>query len=254
MLNGRDFLAAAGLTAYGMRGKARLAPAGTAAPNERVVTVDRQATAGDLPHNWEKAAVSDRTAAGLRTERSQNLVRAHRGTGIQSMRCHGLFDDQVGIVQNGAGRSTFLYVDQVYVLMPDHRVRPPVELSFMPEALASSARRVFACKGNTSPPRTRNHWHDRVQTFTNRCAKRCGIAEVSNWRFAVGNGPIISFRGGPSRTTLRSIASPSRPSTQPPSGAPPLQGDSSRYCSTVSSALQGLRRNGEMLALRSAVG
>jgi xylan 1,4-beta-xylosidase len=119
-----------------------------------------------------------------------------RDAGIQSVRCHGLFDDEMGIAAHGAGNFNFLYVDQIYDFMLDHGVRPFVELSFMPEAFASSANRIFAYKGNVSPPRKWQDWHDMVYAFTGHCVKRYGIAEVEGWKFEVWNEPNISFWAG----------------------------------------------------------
>ncbi len=118
----------------------------------RNIDVDLGTAVGTLPHYWEKAAGSDRAVVGLREQWRQDLIRVHRDTGIQSVRCHGLFDDEMGIAQAGASDFNFLYVDQIYDFMLDHGVRPFVELSFMPELFASSANRIFSYKGNTSPP------------------------------------------------------------------------------------------------------
>ncbi len=195
MLNRRDFLAGAGLVAMEMASRSLVAQ-GAKPGNERVITVDLKKSTGDLPRFWERAAGSDRTAVGLRAQWREDLVRAHRETGIQSVRCHGLFDDEMGIAQAGAGRFNFLYVDQIYDFMLDHGVRPFVELSFMPEAFASSENRIFAYKGNTSPPRNGQDWHDMVRAFTEHCVKRYGIGEVSQWRFEVWNEPNINFWAG----------------------------------------------------------
>jgi xylan 1,4-beta-xylosidase len=80
--------------------------------------------------------------------------------------------------------------------MLDNGVRPFVELSFMPEALASSANRIFSYKGNVSPPRKMKDWYDLVQAFTSHCVKRYGIQEVSGWKFEVWNEPNIDFWAG----------------------------------------------------------
>jgi xylan 1,4-beta-xylosidase len=133
---------------------------------------------------------------GLRDQWRQDLLRVRRDAGIQSVRCHGLFDDEMGIAAHGAGNFNFLYVDQIYDFMLDHGVRPFVELSFMPEAFASSANRIFAYKGNVSPPRKWQDWHDMVYAFTGHCVKRYGIAEVEGWKFEVWNEPNISFWAG----------------------------------------------------------
>ena len=102
----------------------------------------------------------------------------------------------MGIAAHGAGNFNFLYVDQIYDFMLDHGVRPFVELSFMPEAFANSANRIFAYKGNVSPPRKWQDWHDMVYAFTDHCVKRYGIAEVEGWKFEVWNEPNISFWAG----------------------------------------------------------
>jgi xylan 1,4-beta-xylosidase len=160
------------------------------------IEVDCSATSGELPHFWEKCAGSDRAIVGMREPWRKDLIRCRRETGIQSVRCHGLFDDEMGIASQGAGRFNFLYVDQIYDFMLEQGVRPFVELSFMPEALASSQNRIFSYRGNTSPPRNWNDWSAMVGAFTAHCVKRYGLAEVRGWKFEVWNEPNIAFWAG----------------------------------------------------------
>jgi xylan 1,4-beta-xylosidase len=194
----REFVTRAGVVLAGtVSGHAgQLFALQSAAPESASISIDAGRTTVSLPHFWEKAAGSDRTVVGLREQWRQDLVRVQKETGIQSVRCHGLFDDEMGIAANAAGNFNFLYVDQVYDFMLDHGVRPFVELSFMPEAFASSANRIFAYKGNVSPPRNWQDWHDMIYAFTDHCVKRYGIAEVRNWKFEVWNEPNISFWAG----------------------------------------------------------
>lgn len=191
MLNRREFLAGTGLAVAGALTRLH---AQQAAPTE--VAIDFGRDRGALPHYWEKASGSDRTVVGLREQWRQDLIRAQRDTGMQSVRCHGLFDDEMGIAAGAGGNFNFLYVDQIYDFMLDHGVRPFVELSFMPEAFASSANRIFAYKGNVSPPKRWQDWHDMVKAFTEHCVKRYGIAEVGGWKFEVWNEPNIAFWAG----------------------------------------------------------
>lgn len=198
MINRREFMTGAGAVAAGMcagRTGRALALAG-AEQDASPITVDTARVAGRLPHFWEKAAGSDRTVVGLREQWRQDLIRVHRDTGIESLRCHGLFDDEMGIASRGPGKFNFLYVDQIYDFMLDHGVRPFVELSFMPEAFASSANRIFFYKGNVSPPRNWQDWHEMVHAFTDHCVKRYGLGEVRGWKFEVWNEPNISFWAG----------------------------------------------------------
>jgi xylan 1,4-beta-xylosidase len=198
VFNRREFVTGAGaLLAGTMSGEpARLFAADTPDSSMVPLSIDLGRTVGLLRHFWEKAAGSDRTVVGLREQWREDLVRVQREVGIQSVRCHGLFDDEMGIAAAGAGNFNFLYVDQIYDFMLDHGVRPFVELSFMPEAFASSANRIFFYKGNVSPPRNWQDWHDMVHAFTDHCVKRYGIAEVAGWKFEVWNEPNIGFWAG----------------------------------------------------------
>ena len=192
----REFVKGTGaLLATSVSGGAVAFGQNAAGPNT-TITVDTTRTAGPLPHFWEKAAGSDRTIVGLREQWRQDLIRVQKETGIQSVRCHGLFNDEMGVAQAGPGNFNFLYVDQIYDFMLDHGVRPFVELSFMPEAFATSANRIFAYKGNVSPPSNWQNWHDMIGAFTDHCVKRYGLPEVRGWKFEVWNEPNISFWAG----------------------------------------------------------
>ena len=198
MINRRQFVTAAGAALAGtLSGPAARALATQSDARDAIqISVDTDRTSGSLPHFWEKAAGSDRTVVGLREQWRQDLIRVQKETGIQSVRCHGLFDDEMGIAAAGAGDFNFLYVDQIYDFMLDRGVRPFVELSFMPEAFASSANRIFAYKGNVSPPRNWKDWYDMIQSFASHCVQRYGLAEVRGWKFEVWNEPNISFWAG----------------------------------------------------------
>ena len=194
-MNRRDFIAGTGLALAGVMA-GRLEASEAEGATDSTISIDLARTTGSLPHFWEKAAGSDRAAIGLRDQWRQDLVRVHRDTGIESVRFHGLFDDEMGVAAPGAGKFNFLYVDQVYDFMLDHGVRPFVELSFMPGAFATSANTMFSYRGNVSVPRKWKDWHDMVQAFTEHCVQRYGLAEVSGWKFEVWNEPNIGFWAG----------------------------------------------------------
>jgi xylan 1,4-beta-xylosidase len=180
------------------------APARAAAP--RVVSrpgleveVDFARDIGPLAHNWENCVGSDRLAVGLREQWLKDLSTTHALCGFQSVRCHGLFDDEMGIcpeVRASGPVTSFVYLDQVYDRLLEIGVRPFVELSFMPTALASSRNAVFWYRGNTSPPRRMSDWSALVAAFAQHLVKRYGIAEVSQWRFECWNEPNLNFWAG----------------------------------------------------------
>ena len=70
-------------------------------------------------------------------------------------------------------------------------MKPFVELSFMPEALASGHKTVFHYRANVTPPKDYKQWAELVTKFTRHWVERYGVAEVSEWFFEVWNEPNL---------------------------------------------------------------
>lgn len=167
--------------------------------NSKRVDIDLRRDTQPFPHYWEECAGSDRTAVAFRAQWQQDLVRARELTGIKAVRCHGLFDDEMGVcraIGQDGPQFSFLYVAEVFDKMLDLGVKPFVELSFMPLPMASSRNTVFWYKGNTSPPAKMEHWSQLVTAFTAFCVKRYGTSEVGKWDFECWNEPNIAFWSG----------------------------------------------------------
>jgi len=169
------------------------------AANSKRVDIDLRRETQPFPHYWEECAGSDRTAVAFRAQWQQDLVRARQLTGIKAVRCHGLFDDEMGVcraIGPDGPQLSFLYVAEVFDKMLELGVKPFVELSFMPLPMASSRNTVFWYKGNTSPPAKMEHWSQLITAFTDFCVKRYGISEVTKWDFECWNEPNIAFWAG----------------------------------------------------------
>ncbi len=61
--------------------------------------------------------------------------------------------------------TSFVYLDQIYDRLLTMGVRPFVELSFMPTALASGRDAIFWYRGNTTPPRDMRLWAQLIDAF-----------------------------------------------------------------------------------------
>jgi xylan 1,4-beta-xylosidase len=65
-------------------------------------------------------------------------------------------------------------------------MRPIVEVSFMPESLASNASKtIFHYQGGISPPKDLNQWYAFVYGFVQALVARYGVTEVRSWQFEV---------------------------------------------------------------------
>lgn len=123
-----------------------------------------------------------------------------RNTGIQYVRFHAIFHDEVGLYDtdsNGLPNYNFSYVDQIYDGLLDAGVKPFVELSFMPEKLAlRPVPHPFWYKPIPSPPKSYDRWDGMILAFMRHLVDRYGITEVASWYFEVWNEPNIDFWNG----------------------------------------------------------
>jgi xylan 1,4-beta-xylosidase len=143
---------------------------------------------------------SGRATLSLR-ESYRDDLRAMRGiTQISYVRFHGIFLDEVGVYsenKEGAPVYNFSYVDQIYDGLLANGVRPFVELSFMPKALAKSEiHQSFWYRPIVSPPKDYARWDALITAFAEHLVQRYGIEEVSHWYFEVWNEPNLDFWAG----------------------------------------------------------
>jgi xylan 1,4-beta-xylosidase len=176
------------------------APAETdAAPVEINVRADDPGT--PFPHFWEQIFGSGRAALALRDDYRQDVRLVKGVTGFQYVRFHGIFHDEVGLYDidtKGTVAYNFSYIDQIYDGLLADGVRPFVELSFMPQALASHPKEIFGFwyKPNISPPKSYAQWDAMIDAFVRHLVDRYGIDEVATWYFEVWNEPNIDFWNG----------------------------------------------------------
>jgi xylan 1,4-beta-xylosidase len=150
-------------------------------------------TAFPLPHNWEHTIGSDHAPMALRADYQDQLRKCHDELGIRHVRFHGMFGDDIGtLVRHGDTMiSSFHNVHTIWDFLLSIGMKPFVELSFMPEAFASSGATVFHYRGNVSPPKRYIDWAALVHELAMSAIARYGASEVSTWPFEVWNEPNL---------------------------------------------------------------
>jgi len=144
---------------------------------------------------------SDRGITTLRESYRHDLRETKRITGFEYVRFHAIFHDEVGLYdedKDGKPLYNFSYVDQIYDGLLENKVRPFIELSFMPKKLTSDphALHPFWYKQNVAPPKDWDKWEQLVENFTRHLVARYGEDEVAQWYFEVWNEPNIDFWAG----------------------------------------------------------
>jgi xylan 1,4-beta-xylosidase len=170
------------------------------APQTEKIVVDAHAPEHPFPHFWEEMFGSGHATLSLRAGYRRDMRQVRNATGFEYVRFHGIFDDDTGFYSVNAQGSpvyNYTYIDQIYDGLVESHIRPFVELSFMPQQLASTNQiQAFWYRPYVSPPKDWNRWSDMVQHFAAHLVARYGIAEVAQWYFEVWNEPNIDFWAG----------------------------------------------------------
>ncbi|MEW6746109.1 MAG: cellulase family glycosylhydrolase [Planctomycetota bacterium] len=170
--------------------------AGGETAEREVVTVTVSGPRQAFPHLWEEVVGAGHASLHLRRDFQEHLARGARELGFRAVRCHGIFGDELQVLRRdaeGALHTNWQNVFAIYDAYLELGVRPFVELSFMPSALASGEATVFQYRGNVTPPRSLDEWKWFIADFASKLVERYGRDEVRQWRFEVWNEPDIKI-------------------------------------------------------------
>lgn len=161
-------------------------------------TYDMTASAKDSGEKiapfWNLCVGAGRAAEGLRADwqaQLRDLVATH---GFRYIRFHGLFHEDMFVYrENAEGKVEpyFQYVDSLFDALLDMGIRPFVEFSRMPKAIAAHKKTAFWWGANGSPPTDFDKWEELVRATTAHWVDRYGIDEVRTWYFECWNEPNL---------------------------------------------------------------
>lgn len=159
----------------------------------RQIDIDLNSVSGPLGDVFRLCVGAGRANEGLRADWQRQLRQAKEACGFEYIRMHGLLCDDMGVYHEQHGETVYnwQYIDELYDFLVDLKVRPFVELGFMPDALASGRKTIFWWRGNVTPPRDYGKWGDLIAALTRHWIERYGLAEVKKWYFEVWNEPNL---------------------------------------------------------------
>jgi len=149
-------------------------------------------------HFWERCVGSGHALLALRQDWRHQLKKAHDKLGMERVRFHGIFDDDLSAYQNESGQNVYSWYnqDQIYDYLLSIGMQPYVELSFMPGDMASGTETIFHYKGNITPPKRWSDWYDLLVNFAQHLIERYGVEEIRSWYFETWNEPNCGFWSG----------------------------------------------------------
>jgi xylan 1,4-beta-xylosidase len=165
------------------------------------IVVDAQSPAAFLPHFWEHMFGSCHASITLCEDWRKDLRALKEIVDVKYVRFHGIFERQTGIYDGvdaaGKLKLNFTRTDLIYDGILEIGVRPFVELSFMPDEMASRPiLHSFWYHPNVAPPRDPDQWQELIFKFAQHLLERYGIDEVAEWYFEVWNEPNLDFWAG----------------------------------------------------------
>lgn len=134
----------------------------------------------------------------LLAEVQEMLTTLQKEIGYEYIKFHGLLSDDMLVCrvdEKGKLFFSFVLIDKVIDFLLSIGLKPLIQFSFMPEAIASDlGKTIFSSKFNTSPPKQMEHWNSLVAALTNHLLERYGRHVVREWLFCVWNEPDTSSR------------------------------------------------------------
>ncbi len=164
-----------------------------------------------IPHkrHWQFCVGSGHALLALRHDWVKQLAFVHDTLGIERVRFHGIFCDDMRtfsdlsmqMTATGAERFTeynFNACAAAYDNVLEAGMKPFVELSFMPDKLALKevsrpVKGAFFYRPNIVPPADYAAWRDYIQAFVRFLILRYGAEEVRSWYFEVWNEPDLPY-------------------------------------------------------------
>jgi xylan 1,4-beta-xylosidase len=160
----------------------------------RNISVNTSRIQGQLPKSFNMCIGAGRANEGLRADWQRQLKMAHDDCGFKYIRFHGLLSDDMGVYsEDKTGKSVYnwQYIDELFDYLLKIKMRPFVEIGFMPNALASGPQTIFWWKGNVTPPKDYVKWNALIKAMVEHWGTRYGESEVANWYFEVWNEPNL---------------------------------------------------------------
>ncbi len=158
-----------------------------------------------IPHkkHWQFCVGSGHALLALRTDYTRQLKFIHDTLGIERVRFHGIFNDDMRTRANlaelfpapGAAdfvEENFRACGIAYANVLAAGMNPLVELSFMPSSMSkNNVQGVFYYKPCIDVPKDFDEWAAYVQRFVRFLIHRYGAEEVRTWLFEVWNEPDL---------------------------------------------------------------
>ncbi|MGE7854387.1 GH39 family glycosyl hydrolase [Bacillus paramycoides] len=160
-----------------------------------VYQVNVSAHSSLIRHTWKNLIAIGKAKEGLHADVQWQLKLVQERCPFRYLRFHGIFDDSMMVYtedETGKSAYNFRLVDELFDFLLSVKLKPFIELGFMPSALAADQEKnIFYVKSYVSPPKSVDKWCELIDRFFRHCINRYGKEEVESWKFEFWNEPEL---------------------------------------------------------------
>ena len=160
--------------------------------------VDTTVCRKQLRHTWRAFLCVGRAKELLYAEVQDMLRQIQQAVGFRYLRFHGIFSDDMLVCRmnkDGTLQFSFTMIDKVLDFILSVGLKPLIQFSFMPQAMAANPEKtIFASPFTISPPRRIEDWNMLVGLFLTHIRSRYGTEEIRSWLYSVWNEPDTSVQ------------------------------------------------------------
>ena len=165
--------------------------------SHRTIEMNANNRLNTLHHSFKTFTGVGRAKEILLESIQQQLRIIQKEVGFRYIKFHGILDDSMMLYNEdlqGNVFLTYLYVDQVIDFLLSVRLKPLIQLSFMPRALAKDpSKTIFYNPVFLSEPKDYSKWEFLITNLTSHFIERYGLEEVRSWLFSFWNVPFKSY-------------------------------------------------------------
>jgi xylan 1,4-beta-xylosidase len=170
------------------------------------IEINRQGQTVKTDFAWQMGLGNDHAYQLHRQDVLEQVKLAHDELGIKYLRFHGILDDDMLVWQKLSDYFRFrvmphskqiqeINFNQVALILSSllkTGVKPFLELSFMPSALAKGKKQGLRYPNNITPPKKMEEWSKFIKKFISFLVEYFGKEEVESWYIEVWNEPDLN--------------------------------------------------------------
>lgn len=151
----------------------------------------------NLTHTFRTFTGVGRAREILLESIQKKLRTIQKEVGYRYIKFHGILDDTMMLYNEdhqGNPYLTYHYVDQLIDFLLSIGLKPLIQFSFMPKALAKDpTNTIFHTPVILSEPKDNEKWAYLITNLTQHFIMRYGLDEVRTWLFSFWNAPFKSY-------------------------------------------------------------